>query len=281
MKVKITGDSTCDLSPALLEQYDIGVTPLYVVRDGQAYKDGLEITPDDIYAHVNAGGAMCSTAAVSVADYVGYFSEYLKTYDAIVHINISSEFSACYQNALLASQELGGRVYPVDSRNLSTGSGHLALDAAELAAEGLSAPEIQAELNARKDKLDVSFLLDTLKYLHKGGRCSAVAVLGANLLNLKPCIEVKDGRMGVGKKYRGSMGKCLVQYVQDRLAGRNDIDTRRIFITHSGSSPETIEAVRQAVERCQTFEKILITRAGCTISNHCGPNTLGILYFHK
>ncbi len=281
MKVKITGDSTCDLSPALLEQYDIGVTPLYVVRDGQAYKDGLEITPDDIYAHVNAGGAMCSTAAVSVADYVGYFSEYLKTYDAIVHINISSEFSACYQNALLASQELGGRVYPVDSRNLSTGSGHLALDAAELAAEGLSAPEIQAELNARKDKLDVSFLLDTLKYLHKGGRCSAVAALGANLLNLKPCIEVKDGRMGVGKKYRGSMGKCLVQYVQDRLAGRNDIDTRRIFITHSGSSPETIEAVRQAVERCQTFEKILITRAGCTISNHCGPNTLGILYFHK
>lgn len=282
MKVKISADSTCDLSPELIEKYGIKIAPLYVVKAGVSYADGLEISPEDIYAHVGAGGEICSTAAVSVEDYMKFFAEELKEADAVVHFHISSEMSCCYQNACIAAGELGG-VYPVDSRSLSTGIGQLVLDAAELAAEGkLSAREIQELMNEKQKKLDVSFLVDTLAYLRKGGRCSSVAALGANLLGLKPCIEVKNGVMGVGKKYRGQIMKCLTQYIRERLEGRDDIDTRRIFITESGGySGEDIELLRQEILKYQPFEAVYHTRAGCTVSSHCGPGTLGILYFHK
>lgn len=281
MKVKISADSTCDLTQELIEKYDIGITPLYIVKDGEAYKDGLELQPKDIYDRVSAGGEICSTAAVSVSDYMEYFTERLKTCDAIVHMHISSDMSACYQNACIAAQELGN-VYPVDSRNLSTGIGHLVLDACEMAEKGMDAQEIRDELNRRREKLDVSFVVDTLAYLRKGGRCSALAAMGANLLSLKPCIEVRDGKMGVGKKYRGNIEKCLLQYVRERLEGRTDVDTRRIFITDSdGLSDETRELVEAEVRKYQSFEQVIHTRAGCTISNHCGPGTLGILYYHK
>lgn len=281
MKVKISADSTCDLTQELIEKYDIGITPLYIVKDGEAYRDGLELQPKDIYDRVSAGGEICSTAAVSVSDYMEYFTERLKTCDAIVHMHISSDMSACYQNACIAAQELGN-VYPVDSRNLSTGIGHLVLDACEMAEKGMDAQEIRDELNRRREKLDVSFVVDTLAYLRKGGRCSALAAMGANLLSLKPCIEVRDGKMGVGKKYRGNIEKCLLQYVRERLEGRTDVDTRRIFITDSdGLSDETRELVEAEVRKYQSFEQVIHTRAGCTISNHCGPGTLGILYYHK
>ncbi len=173
--------------------------------------------------------------------------------------------------------------FPVDSRNLSTGIGQLVIAAAEMAAEGsMSAREIYEAVLERRAKLDVSFILDTLAYLRKGGRCSALAAMGANLLSLKPCIEVRDGVMGVGKKYRGALGKCMVQYVHDRLADRDDIDTKRIFITDStGFTAEEMDAMEAEVRRCQPFEEVLHTHAGCTISNHCGPRCIGILYFHK
>ena len=282
MKIKISADSTCDLSQELIEKYNIGITPLYVVKDGVALKDGVEITPQEIYAHVAAGGDLCSTAAVSVSDYIEYFSRELEDCDEIVHLHISSDMSACYQNACLAAAELG-HVYPVDSRNLSTAIALLVLAGADMAREGaMSGQEIQAALNGLRDKLDTSFLVDTLAYLRKGGRCSAVAALGANLLSLKPCIEVHDGKMGVAKKYRGTMQKCLLQYVHDRLAGRDDIDTKRIFITDSnGFTDEQREEIKAEVLRCQNFEEVYFTRAGGTISCHCGPGTLGILYLHK
>ena len=282
MKIRICADSTCDLSPELVEKYDIAILPLYIVKDGVSYADGLEISPKDIYAHVTGGGAMCSTAAVSVADYEQFFAEQRKGYDALIHFHISSEMSSCYQNACIAAEGFGN-VYPVDSRNLSTGIGQLVIAAAELAAEGkLSAEEIYNIMMEKREKLDVSFVLDTLVYLRKGGRCSAVAALGANLLSLKPCIEVRGGTMGVGKKYRGTLGKCIVQYVRDRLEGRDDIDLRRIFITDStGFTQEELDAVEAEVRRCQPFEEILHTNAGCTVSNHCGPRCIGILYFHK
>ena len=281
MNIKISADSTCDLSPDLIARYDIGISPLYIVRDGESLVDGVDITPDEIYAHVEAGGSMCSTAAVSVYDYVEFFRKELESADAVVHFHISGDMSACYQNACIASAEVGN-VYPVDARNLSTGIGLLVLEAAELARKGeLTAQEIQQRMNQRKELLDVSFVVEQLGYLRKGGRCSSVAALGANMLSLRPCIQVKDGKMGVGKKYRGAYQKCLLQYVKERLEGRDDIDPHRIFITESGGfTPEEVAEVEAAVRGYQPFEEVLHTRAGCTVSSHCGPRTLGILYFH-
>lgn len=281
VKVSISADSTCDLTPELLHSRGIAITPLYIIKNGKSYADGLEIRPEDIYGHVSAGGEICSTAAVSVADYLDFFRKRLEHCDEIVHLHISSEMSACWQNACIAAEELG-HVYPVDSRNLSTGIGHLVLDAADLAEQGLSGAEIRDELERRREKLDVSFVVDTLAYLRKGGRCSALAAMGANLLSLKPCIEVHGGAMGVGRKFRGNLEKCLLDYVRARLEGRTDIDTRRIFITDSGGiSDGTRELVRREVLRYQRFEQVIHTRAGCTVSSHCGPGTLGILYYHK
>lgn len=281
MNIKISADSTCDLSPDLIARYDIGISPLYIVRDGESLVDGVDITPDEIYAHVEAGGSMCSTAAVSVYDYVEFFRKELESADAVVHFHISGDMSACYQNACIAAAEVGN-VYPVDARNLSTGIGLLVLEAAELARKGeLTAQEIQQRMNQRKELLDVSFVVEQLGYLRKGGRCSSVAALGANMLSLRPCIQVKDGKMGVGKKYRGAYQKCLLQYVKERLEGRDDIDPHRIFITESGGfTPEEVAEVEAAVRGYQPFEEVLHTRAGCTVSSHCGPRTLGILYFH-
>ena len=281
MNIKISADSTCDLSPELIARYDIGISPLYIVRDGESLVDGVDITPDEIYAHVEAGGSMCSTAAVSVYDYVEFFRKELESADAVVHFHISGDMSACYQNACIAAAEVGN-VYPVDARNLSTGIGLLVLEAAELAQQGeMTAQEIQMRMNRRRELLDVSFLVEQLGYLRKGGRCSSVAALGANMLSLRPCIQVKDGKMGVGKKYRGAYQKCLLQYVKERLEGHEDIDTHRIFITESGGfTPEEVAEVEAAVRSYQPFDEVLHTRAGCTVSSHCGPRTLGILYFH-
>ncbi len=281
MKIKISCDSTCDLTSELYAQYGISVVPLHVEKDGRMYSDGVDITAVDILNYMVNDNGMCSTSAVNVSEYEGYFKEYLKNYDAVIHINISSKFSSCFQNAKLAAASLRN-VYVVDSYNLSTGSGHLAIDAALLAESGMDPAMIYATLKEKAKKLDVSFVIDTLKYLHKGGRCSGVAALGANLLKLKPCIEVTDGAMSVGKKYRGLIDKVLPLYVDDRLKGRTDLDLRRIFITCTADTPqETIDAVRERILANQPFEKILVTRAGCTITCHCGTRTLGILFYTK
>ena len=280
MKIKVTVDSTNDLSPELMEKYDITAIPLTVNMGGRQYKDLVDVTPDDIYRHVDAGGDLPKTSAINADEYRARFEELLKDYDAVIHINISSEMSACHQNARLAAEGLP--VYPIDSRNLSSGSGHLALIACEKATEGMDAAAIADYLNNNAaPRLDVSFLLSRLDYMHKGGRCSAVTLLGANVLRLRPCIEVRDGKMGVGKKYRGPFARCLEQYVKDRLAGAEDIDPHRIFITHSGVDPQLVETVRKAVGQCQNFEEVLETRAGCTVSSHCGDGCLGILYLQK
>ena len=279
MKIKVTVDSTNDLSQELIEKYDIAVMPLAVNMGDKLYRDMVDITPDDIYAHVNAGSALPKTSAVNAAEYGEMFEKYLKEYDAIIHINISSEMSTCHNSARMAAEGLP--VYPIDSRNLSTGSALLALMACEKAAAGEDAEKIAEDLRKAVDKVDASFVVSRLDYLHKGGRCSAIAMLGANVLKLKPCIEVHDGKMGVAKKYRGNYNRCLDMYVKDRLTADANIDTSRIFITHSGVDQATIDQVRAAVEGCMKFDEILIPRAGCTISSHCGDGTLGILYMHK
>lgn len=278
MRIQVTVDSTNDLSPELVARYSIVVAPLTVNLGGKLRKDLVDITPEDIYRHVDAGGDLPKTSAVNVEEYRALFAECLRACDAVVHINISGEMSACHQNALLAAEGLP--VYPVDSRNLSTGSAHLALAACDMASTGLDAKEIAARLAELAERVDASFLVSRLDYLRKGGRCSAIAALGANILKLRPCIEVRGGKMGVGRKYRGPFVRCLEQYVRDRLEGATDIDLARVFITHSGVPDDTLESVRKVVAEVQPFREILVTRAGCTISSHCGEGTLGVLYVH-
>ena len=280
MKIKITADSTCDLSPELIQRAGVAIVPLTVTVEGKSYLDGVEIDPATMLDMTEKSGGVGSTSAVNTAQYMDVFSGLLREYDAIVHFTISSEMSACYQNACLAAEELGN-VFVVDSRNLSTGIGHLVLDAAELAAEGVPADEIRRILEERREKLDVSFVLSTLEYLRRGGRCTTVAALGANLLKLHPCIVVKDGTMGVGKKYRGNIQSCLVSYVRDKLSEPDTVDPRRVFITDSGFDEETRALVEKTVRECVPFEEVYHTRAGCTVSCHCGPGCLGILFYRR
>ena len=280
MKIKITSDSTCDLSKELLDKHNITIVPLTVVKAEKPYLDGVTITTDEIFAHVAAGGNLCSTTAVSVGEYQEWFSKYSDSYDAVVHINISSDFSACYQNACLAAEEFSN-VIAIDSRNLSTGQGLVVLKACELAKTVSSVEEIKAKLEEFTSKVEASFLLDRLDYMVKGGRCSTVAALGANLLNLKPCIEVKNGKMAVAKKYRGNYAKCLTSYIKERLADRDDLDRGTLFVTRTPISDDCLEAVKSAVAAHADFENIYWTTAGCTISCHCGPGTLGVLFVRK
>lgn len=280
MNIKITADSTCDLSRELVEQYGVVIVPLTVTVGGKDYQDGVNMDPDTMLGITESTGGVAATTAVNGLQYIDIFRPLLEECDAIVHFTISSEMSACYQNACLAAAELGN-VYVVDSRNLSTGIGHLVLDACILAEQGLPAEEIKKTLDERKEKLDVSFVLSTLEYLRRGGRCTTVAALGANLLKLHPCIVVKDGAMGVGKKYRGNIQSCLVSYVKDKLSEPDTVDPRRVFITDSGFDEETRALVEKTVLECVPFEEVYHTRAGCTVSCHCGPDCLGILFYRK
>lgn len=281
MKIRISADSTCDLTSELIEQYDVKIAPLYILMDDRALRDGIECTREDIFAYTSRTGKLCGTAAVSIADYLDFFGEELRTHDQIVHFTISSDMSACFQNACDAAEEFPGRVFVVDSRSLSTGIGHLVIDGALLAREGKSGEEIQAILDEHREKLNVSFVIDTLEYLRKGGRCSTVAALGANLLKLKPCIEVHEGKMSVAKKYRGTLAKAIESYVTDRIKDHDDFDKKRVFITDSGVDTEIVETVEKLLREYGGFEEIHHTLAGSTISGHCGPGCLGILYYNK
>ena len=280
MNIKILSDSTCDLSEALLKEHDITLVPLTVIKEGKEYKDGLTITPAEIFAHVANGGDLCSTSANSVGEYQDIFAQYADKYDGILHINIGSGFSSCYQNANIAASEFEN-VKVVDSMNLSTGQGLVVLEACRLAKECASLDELHEKVQSFVEKVEASFLVDKLNYLAKGGRCSAVAALGANLLNLKPCIDVKDGKMGVSKKYRGKYAKCLSTYVQERLANRDDIRRDVLFVTKTSVEDEEYAAVMEAIREYGKFETVYETQAGCTVSCHCGPGTLGVLFVRK
>lgn len=246
--IKITTDSTCDLPRSLLEQHDITVIPLGIVKAGRLYQDGVDIRIEDIAAHVDAGGDITTTNAVNIADYEDVFRRMTERYDAVIHINIGMQFSSCHQNAKLAAEEVP-EVYVVDSSNLTVGHGMLVLAAAEAAEAGKSVSEI----------------LD----------------LVANLLKLHPCVEVIGGKMSVTKKYRGSMEKVVGDYVRERLTGRTDIDTRRIFLVDTCRTPGLREAAKASLEADGRFQEIIESKAGCTIFCHCGPDTLGIIFLRK
>lgn len=280
MKIKILSDSTCDLSEELLNKYDITLVPLTIIKDGKAYSDGITITPAEIFKHVANGGDLCSTTAMNVGEYTEYFERYASSYDGIIHINIGSGFSSSYQNACIAAEDFEN-VRVVDSKNLSTGQGLVVLKACELANTCQSLDELFEKVQTFTEKVEASFLLDQLQYMVKGGRCSSVVALGANLLNLKPCIEVKDGKMSVVKKYRGNYAKCLESYVKDRLCDRDDLEKGTLFVTNTPVSDACMNAVKDAVSAYADFENIYWTQAGCTVSCHCGPGTLGVLFVRK
>lgn len=281
MRIRITADSTCDLSAELRERYNIALFPMTVIRNGEAFKDGVDIFEKDLYEYFEKTGKLCSTAASNPSEYMDFFDREIEGFDALIHISLSSGLSSCCQNARIAAGESVNKVFVVDSRNLSTGSGHLVLDAAIMAAEGLEPEAIVEKLNATAELLEVSFVINSLTYLYKGGRCSALEMFGANLLNFRPCINVEDGKLGVGKKYRGAYAAVIRKYVAERLAGRDDIDTSRIFVTHTDTPREIVDSVIEAIGEHIKFDEILETNAGPTIACHCGPCTLGILFKRK
>ena len=283
MSVRIVADSTCDLSRELIEEYRITVLPLYVSLGDKSYQDGQNITSEQIFSYVKESGILPKTAAVTVSDYMECFTR-LREEDPdaeIVCITISSKLSSCFQNAVQAANEFT-HVYAVDSMNLSTGLGQVVVTAAEYAEQGMRGVEIKKELEAAViPNVDASFIIDRLDYLYKGGRCSAVSALGANLFKLKPCIAVKDGELQLVKRYRGSFESCVEQYVRDRLQARDHVAMHRIFITHSNASRKSVQIAEENIRvRCK-FEHIDETNAGATVCCHCGPNTLGVLFLRK
>jgi DegV family protein with EDD domain len=280
MNIKITSDSTCDLPKELLDRFDIAVVPLYIIKGGQSFRDGVDILPADIFRFVDTTGEFCTTAAVNTFDYIRFFESFSGKYDAVIHINLGSGFSLCHTNANAASKVFQN-VYTVDSKNLSSGQGHIVLAAAEMAASGLDADQVIRKLDDLIDRVETSFLIDRLDYIFKGGRCSLATALGANILHLRTCVEVQNGKMQVTKKYRGTFSGCVDTYVRDKLAGREDLVPERIFITHPAAPSEAVDAAHAAIRQTAAFKEILETKAGCTISAHCGPRTLGILFIRK
>ncbi len=279
-RIKITCDSTCDLTRDLYNRYELTVVPMGVSMGNDFRHDGVDVSTQELFDYVDKTGELPKTSAISIGEYEEVFSKYVNEGYTVIHIGLSSDLSTSNQSARMAA-EMVGNVYVVDSRNLSTGTGHLALLAAEMVRAEMGAAEIVAALNDMKERLDVSFVLQTLDYLHKGGRCSGIAAFGANLMKLRPEILVEDGKMRVGKKYRGSMEKSILDYVRGRLEGQSDVQTDRIFVTHSGVPAEIVDKVITLVKELHPFDEVLETTAGSTISSHCGPNCLGVLFFRK
>lgn len=279
-KVIISSDSTSDLSAELKERYDVRILPLGVTLGTNVYRDGVDITPDDIYAHYDKTGELPKTTAANVGECIEHFKELTKDGDAVIHFTISSDMSSTYNNACIAASEFDN-VYVVDTKNLSTGGGLLVVAAAEMAKDGVDAKEIVENIEKLVPCVDASFVIDSLEYLYKGGRCSALSMMGANLLKLKPCIEVKNGVMGVGKKYRGVFSKVVTEYVTERLQNADDIDRTRVFITHAGCDEELMQSVIKRIKDTGIFKEVFYTRAGSTVSSHCGANTMGVLFIRK
>lgn len=281
-KVRIVADSTCDLPKELLEQYEIPVIPLCIVMDDKSYYDGEEVTPDEIYAWADANKTTPKTAAASFEKVELVLKPYIEAGEDIIFFGISSKMSTtCNVIRLYGEEEEYSRIFIVDSQNLSTGIGLQVLKAADMAKEGKTAEEIVAEIEAARSRVRASFVVDTLTYLARGGRCSSVTALLGNALKLHPSIVVRDGAMEVSKKYRGQINSALLKYTKDMENDLLQAEPNRVFITHSGCSDETIGKIKAYLEGLNYFDEILVSRAGGVISSHCGPQTLGVLFYAK
>ena len=279
-KVLILSDSTCDLSPELIEKYNIKILSLKVGLGDKQYIDGVDIHPDMIYEHYRKTGELPKTAAINIAEFASAIETYVNDGYSVVVFTIGSQMSSTYNNARLASTGFDN-VYAVDTQNLSTGGGLLVLAAAEMAQKGMSAKEIAEECERLVPYVDASFVIDDLEFLYKGGRFSALAAFGANALQLKPCIAVRGGKMGAIKKYRGKFGDVLKKYISDQIGDASDIVTDHVFVTHAGCDEDICNACLEQVKAYGIFKNVHFTRAGCTVSSHCGKNTLGVLFIRK
>ena len=278
--VKIISDSTCDLSAELIARYDIDVIPLHIVLGEEDFEDGRGISPDEIYQWSDMHRQSPKTAACSLADAMAALEPYVSAGREVIVFSISSSMSSTYSVLCMAAEQLDAShlVTVIDSKNLSTGVGLQVIEAAEMAAQGKSAGEITAHIKAIRPLVRASFVVDTLTYLHRGGRCSGLAAMMGGALRLHPRIAVAEGKMSPGKKFRGKMDRVILSYAQDMEAELRTARPGRVFITHSGCPEETLAPVREWLESLGRFEEIHVTRAGGVISSHCGPGTLGVLF---
>lgn len=282
-RIMISADSPADLPKELADKYNVRIAPLHVILDGVSYNDGVDITPEDIFSKYDSEKILPTTSAVSISEYKEFFENILNEgYTDIIHICMSSDLSSTYQNAVIASEDMDS-VKILDSKNLTSCISMLVIKACRLRDIGFSAKEIYDRVSDMREKVNGSFIIDKLEFLRKGGRCSGIAALGANVLGIKPCIEICDGKMSPGKKYRGKTEICQLKYVSDRIAQFQDnIDTDILFITSThGFDPQQIENIKKEIRKKIKFKEVIINTAGCVISAHCGKNTMGIIFMTK
>ena len=278
--VIITADSTCDLSPELRSRFQIQVIPLTITLGEATFLDGESFTPADMYARYREDGTLPKTSAPSVQSFLDFFRPFVEQGFEVVHLDISSELSGSFNAARLAASELSG-VYVIDSMMLSTGVGLLAIEAAECRDRGMSAFDIAVHLSDLRSKVSTSFVLDTLEFMWKGGRCTGVTAFGANLLKIKPGLEMRNGKLEVCKKYRGNINHVYQQYITERLSGKT-VRPGHVFLTESGEvDPAVLKDLEVLVKQLTGCKEIHHTVAGCTVSSHCGPKTLGVLFIEE
>ena len=278
--IRILSDSTCDLSQELLQRYGIGIIPLNIVLDGKSYEDGRDISPDQIYAWADEHKSVPKTAACAPGRVKEIFEKYLQKDEEIICFSISASMSSTYDIMRAVARETGAenKISVINSHSLSTGNGLLVITAAEMALSGMKRQEIVDEIKKLRSRVSASFVVDTLSYLHRGGRCSGVSALLGTTLRLHPQISVTDGKMQPGQKYRGKMHKVIAEYTQDHLEEMKSARKNHVFVTHSGCGEKEIAAAFSQVQALNYFDEIHVTRAGGVISSHCGPGTLGVLY---
>ncbi len=282
-KISVLADSTCDLSPELVEKYDVTILPLHIHLGEEEYLDGSNLTPEDIYKWSDEHKATPKTSTIALDDTIETMKKALSEAEEVIAFSISSEMSSSYNVLNMASAELEAedRVYVIDSESLSTGIGLLVLTACDLASQGLSGKEIAEKVNALRPFVRASFVVDTLVYLHRGGRCSGLAAMAGSTFKLHPCILVEHAKMKPGKKYRGQLQKVVREYAHDLEPELKKAVANRVFITHSGCNDEIVNETKAYLESLNIFHEILITRAGGVISSHCGPGTLGVLFIRS
>ena len=281
--IRILSDSTCDLTEALLKRYNVDVVPLQILLGDKNYEDGCGITPKDIFRWSDENKATPKTAAARQERVAEILNRSLQGDDEAICFAISESMSCTAGVMRMAAEEIGAadRVSVIDSANLSTGVGLLVLEAAEMAQQGMARKEIVERIEALKPRVRASFVVDTLTYLHRGGRCSGLAAMLGGTLRLHPLISVTDGKMEPGKKYRGRMERVIANYVDDLMPGLQHAMKKRVFVTHSGCSEKSVALAREKVEALGCFDEVLTSEAGCVISSHCGPGTLGVLYIDQ
>ena len=286
-KIVLSADTPCDVGEELKSRYQVSLYPLHIILDGKQYTDGQDITSAQLYETWWKHKLLPRTAAINPEEYQSYFASFLEQGYDVIHISLGSGISSSNPNAQIAADALKskGNVYVIDSCSLSTGFGLLVCEAGERIEAGMPAKQIVEEVSALTQDTRASFILDTLEFMRAGGRCSSIAQIGATLINLKPTIIVKNDRQGsmvVGKKYMGKLAPSLMKYVDDQLKDRTDLVLDRVFVTHSGmDDPAIIDKVVARIQELQPFKEIFVTQASCTISCHCGPNTLGVLFLTK